>query len=81
MAPNAGVGLMQETIQLLDGTELPKGAFYWIMSQNTSNLTVKITTGNGKIFEIPQSKIRLYTASIKSYIDSQYFQKVKTNAR
>ncbi len=80
-SPNAGVGLMQETIPLLDGNELPKGAFYWITSQNTATSTVKITVANGKTFEIPQSKIRLYTASIKSYIDSQIFRTVKTNPR
>lgn len=77
MTPGAGVGHMDETINLIDGTKIEKGSYYWITGQNTANSTITIQVADGKSFEIPQSKITLYGLFIKSLIKEQIFKAVE----
>jgi hypothetical protein len=77
MLSGAGVGHMEETIELIDGSSIDSGAYYWIISQNTANSTVKIQITNGKTYDIPQNKIRLYGAHIKNLMNIMNFTNVE----
>ena len=76
MTQGAGVGLMLETISLIDGTELSEGSYIWIMGQNVANSTVKIQIADGVTLDIPQDKILLYGAFIKNRMKDQFYRKV-----
>ena len=69
----AGVGKMEEDIQILGGNTLEGGAYYWIIGQNLANSTIKIQYADGQTFEIPQAKITLYSDAIKTVIKSAVF--------
>jgi hypothetical protein len=71
--PGCGVGLMSETIQLIGGEELMAGSFYWIVGQDLSKSTIKIQTDGGNIYDIPQDKISLLSATIKGLMKSETF--------
>jgi hypothetical protein len=60
MIEGAGVGRMEETIELLNGSSIEEGAYYWIIGQNIANSTIKIQVADGKTYDIPQAKITLY---------------------
>lgn len=72
----AGVGLMKETIQLLNGSSLSEGAYYWIIGQNTANSTIKIQVAEGKTYDIPQDKISLHELNLKSMMKDYYYTNV-----
>ena len=76
LTPGAGVGLMIETISLIDGTELSEGSYIWIMGQNVANSTIKVQIADGVTLDIPQDKIMLYGAYIKNVMKDQLFRKV-----
>lgn len=73
MLEGAGVGRMNETISLIDGSAISNGAYYWIISQNLANSTVKIQVADGKTYDIPQDKIQLYGALLKNMVKSQVY--------
>jgi hypothetical protein len=80
MAPivdGAGVGRMDETIPLIDGSSLDNGAYYWIIGQNISNSTIKIQVGDGKTYDVPQGKITLYGAFLKNIMKTQNYVDVE----
>lgn len=77
MVDGAGVGRMEETIALIDGSSLDKGAYYWIMGQNIANSTVKIQVADGKTYDVPQGKITLYGAVIKNFMKTQTYSPVE----
>lgn len=77
MTPGAGVGLMLETISLIDGTNLSEGSYIWIMGQNVANSTVKIQMADGATLDIPQDKVMLYGAFIKNTMKDQVYRKVE----
>jgi hypothetical protein len=77
MTPGAGVGLMMETISLIDGTDLSEGSYIWIMGQNVANSTVKIQIADGATLDIPQEKVMLYGAFIKNTMKDQVYRKVE----
>ena len=66
MVEGAGVGRMDETIHLIDGSSIQEGAYYWIIGQNIANSTLKIQVGDGKTYDIPQGKITLYGVALKT---------------
>ena len=76
MTQGAGVGLMIETISLIDGTELSEGSYIWIIGQNVANSTIKIQIADGATLDIPQDKILLYGAFIKNRMKDQFYRKV-----
>jgi hypothetical protein len=69
----AGVGEMEEDIQILGGNTLEGGAYYWIIGQNLANSTIKIQYADGQTFDIPQVKITLYSDAIKTIMKSAVF--------
>lgn len=73
----AGVGKMESTIELIDGSSLHEGAYYWIIGQNIANSTVKIQVANGKTYDVPQDKISLYSLLIKNIMKNQLYEKVE----
>jgi len=77
MVDGAGVGHMDETISLIDGSSIDEGAYYWIMGQNISNSTVKIQVAEGKTYDVPQGKITLYGAFLKNIMKSQTYVNVE----
>jgi hypothetical protein len=77
MTQGAGVGLMQATIALIDGSELAEGSYFWIMGQNIANSTVKIQIADGKTLDIPQDKIMFYGAYIKNVMKDQFYKQVE----
>lgn len=72
-----GVGLMSGTIELIDGNDLQESAFYWIIGQDISKSTIKIQINDNKIYDVPASKISLYTAIIKKYSKSETMKSVE----
>jgi hypothetical protein len=76
MIKNSGVGYMLETIPLIDGNQLGKGSFYWIIGQDVGKGTVKIQVQDAKTYDVPQDKIMLYGAMIKNEMKSEFYQKV-----
>lgn len=77
MVDGAGVGRMDETIPLIDGSSIDEGAYYWIMGQNISNSTVKIQVADGKTYDVPQGKITLYGAFLKNIMKTQIYGNVE----
>jgi hypothetical protein len=77
MADGAGIGHMDETISLIDGTSIDEGAYYWIIGQNIANSTVKIQVADGKTYDIPQSKITLYGVFLKNSMKNQFYINVE----
>ncbi len=77
MVDGAGVGQMDETISLIDGSSLDKGAYYWIMGQNIANSTVKIQVAEGKSYDVPQGKITLYGVFLKNTMKTQTYVNVE----
>jgi hypothetical protein len=77
MTPGAGVGLMLSTISLIDGSEISEGSYFWIVSQNIANSTVKIQIADGQTLDIPQDKIMFYGAYIKNEMKEQFYKKVE----
>ena len=77
MVAGAGVGKMIETIELIDGTSLSKGSFFWIIGQNIANSTVKIQVADGKTFDVPQDKITLYGVLLKNIMKTQTYINVE----
>lgn len=69
----AGVGKMEESIQILGGNTLESGAYYWIIGQDLSKSTIKIQYADGQTFDIPQVKITLYSDAIKTIMKSAVF--------
>ncbi len=76
ISEGSGVGKMEETIALIDGSNLEEGSYYWIIGQNTANSTVKIQVDNGKTYDIPTNKITLYGVLIKNIMKNQYYKSV-----
>jgi hypothetical protein len=77
MADGAGVGHMDETISLIDGSSIGEGAYYWIIGQNIANSTVKIQVADGKTYDVPQGKITLYGAFLKNIMKTQTYLNVE----
>jgi hypothetical protein len=77
MLEGAGVGHMDETIALIDGSSLDEGAYYWIIGQNIANSTIKIQVADGKTYDIPQGKITLYGAFMKNIMKTQTYVNVE----
>jgi hypothetical protein len=78
-APNnegSGVGKMEATISLIDGSSLEEGSYYWIIGQNTANSTFKIQVANGKTYDVPEDKITLYVVLIKNIMKNQFYKSV-----
>ena len=73
----AGVGHLDETIDLIDGGSLDEGAYYWIISQDVANSTVKVQVADGKTYNLPQSKITFYGAFLKKLMKSQTYVNVE----
>jgi len=73
----AGVGLMLETIELIDGSDLSKGSYVWITGQDIAKETIKIQVQEGKQYDIPKSKISLYSVDIKKMAKSETFKLVE----
>jgi hypothetical protein len=73
---DSGVGYMLETIPLIDGNQLRKGSYYWIIGQDVGKGTVKIQVQDAKTYDVPQDKIMLYGAMIKNEMKSEFYQKV-----
>ena len=74
---DSGVGYMLETIPLIDGNELSKGSFYWIIGQDVGKSTVKIQVQDSKTFDVPQNKILLYGTRLKNEMKKEQYQKVR----
>lgn len=64
--PGAGIGVMIETIPLIDGSSLSEGAYYWVVGQDLSKSTIKIQINNRITHEIPELKIQLIGVYIKN---------------
>lgn len=75
-ADGAGVGRMEETIQLLNGSSLSEGSYYWIIGQNVANSTLKIQVAEGKTYDVPQGKISLYEVNLKNIMKEQFYMNV-----
>lgn len=73
----AGIGKIIETIELIDGNSIKMDNYYWVISQNTTNSTVKIQIADGKIIEIPQSKIKFYDSEMNKKIKNMEFRKIE----
>jgi len=76
-APGCGVGLMNETIELIGGEELGEGSYYWIIGQDIAKSTVTIMVQGGQKFDIPQSKIALLTAALRKLMKSEVYKPVQ----
>jgi len=76
-APGCGVGLMNETIELIGGEELGEGSFYWLIGQDIAKSTVTIMVQGGQKFDIPQSKISLLTAAIRKNMKTEVYKPVE----
>jgi hypothetical protein len=72
-ADGAGVGRMEETIELLNGSSLSEGSYYWIIGQNVANSTIKIQVAEGKTYDVPQAKISLYEINLKNIMKDQFY--------
>jgi hypothetical protein len=77
MVDGAGVGHMDATISLIDGSSLGQGAYYWIIGQNIANSTVKIQVADGKTYDVPQGKITLYGVFLKNIMKTQNYVSVE----
>lgn len=77
MVDGAGVGHMDETIDLIDGGSLDKGAYYWIVGQDIANSTLKIQVADGKTYSVPQGKITLYGVFLKKIMQTQTYVNVE----
>jgi len=75
-APGCGVGLMNETIELIGGEELGEGSYYWIIGQDIAKSTVTIMGQGGQKFEIPQAKISLLTAALRKLMKNEVYKPV-----
>jgi hypothetical protein len=76
-ADGAGVGRMEETIPLLNGSSLSEGSYYWIIAQNVANSTVKIQVAEGKTYDVPQGKIDFYEVNLKKIMKDQNYLNVE----
>jgi hypothetical protein len=77
LSVGAGVGYMLETIELIDGSSLVKGSYYWIVGQNIANSTVKLQVADGKTHDVPQAKIELHGVRIKKLMKPQTYINVE----
>jgi len=68
LKPGAGVGYMIESIELIDGSTLNDGSYYWIIGQDLANSTIIIQVQDGLTYTIPQSKIMLFNVQLKNYV-------------
>ena len=71
MVEGAGVGYMDATIPLIDGSSIDAGSYYWIIGQNISNSTYKIQVADGKTYDVPLGKISLYGVLLKKSMKTQ----------
>jgi hypothetical protein len=69
VVPGCGVGRMDETIQLIDGSKLGEGSYFWIVGQNLSNSTIKIQVADGATYEVPQNKMTLISVVLRTAMD------------
>ena len=67
-AQGAGICTLTETIQLLDGSSLTAGNYYWVIGQDVSKSTIKIQINDNKQFDVPQDKVLLLGAILKREI-------------
>jgi hypothetical protein len=74
--PGSSVGVMIETLTLIDGTVLSRGSYYWIVGQNLTNSSIKIMLAEGVNIDIPVSSINLYGVALKNESKGMYFKKV-----
>ncbi len=73
----AGIGKIIEQIDLIDGSTINEGKYYWIISQNVANASVKIQIEDGKTIDVPQSKISFYSTELKKKVNDLKFTKVE----
>lgn len=73
----AGVGLITEAIDLIDGETIDEGLFVWITGQDVGKGTIKIRLHAGKEFDIPKANIALFTATIKKEVSKLEFKSVE----
>jgi hypothetical protein len=73
LKPGSGVGYMTETIQLIDGSELSEGSYFWIIGQDLVTSTITIQVQGGATYSIPQAKITLFTVLLKNVVKDSYF--------
>ena len=70
----SGVGYMTEEIELIDGTTLKGGSYYWIIGQDLVNGSITIQVQNGITYNIPQSKIMLFNVRLKNFVKDEWFE-------
>jgi hypothetical protein len=72
----AGICMLTESIQLLDGSTLEANNYYWAISQDLSKSTIKIQVAEGKVFEVPQSNVLLLGAILKKELKDLQLKQV-----
>ena len=72
----AGICMLSENIQLLDGSELISGAYYWAIGQDVAKSTIQIQVADGKTFDVPQAKVILLGAYLKKQLKDAEFKAV-----
>jgi len=73
----ANIGILTESIQLLDGGALREGSFFLLTAQDVSKSTVTIQYADNRQLEIPQSKISFYSLFLKELMKLQTFKTVE----
>ncbi len=72
----AGICMLTESIQLLDGSAIESGDYYWAIGQDVAKSTIQIQVADGKTFDIPQSKMILLGALLKKELKDVAFKAV-----
>lgn len=75
-AQGAGICTLIESIQLIDGSSLNNGDYYWVIGQDVSKSTIKIQVNDNKIFDVPQDKVFLFGAFLKRELKDTQLKQV-----
>lgn len=72
----AGICMLFESIQLLDGSALESSDYYWAIGQDVAKSTIQIQVADGKTFDVPQAKVILLGAILKKELKDVSFKAV-----
>jgi hypothetical protein len=77
MGGGAGVGHVQEDIELMSGDVIKKGSFIWVVAQDLAKGTITVQLAGSVKLEIPQAKVTLMSAQQRREVNEMKFVPVK----
>jgi hypothetical protein len=75
--PNAGVGVLIQDVELINGETVRGNCCYWIVGQDVGKSTITIQLEGGKKYEVPQSNMLLYSVNLRKHVKERLFETAK----